>query len=215
MAPTHQPVEHLPSLRLMPNLSTWRPCDTVETAVAWHAAIEYQGPTCLLFSRQALPFQERNAQQLALIHRGGYTLLDYADGQPDAILIATGSEVALAVEAAKQLKAEEIYVRVVSMPSTDVFLAQDEAYRHSVLPEAILAKVVIEAAASNYWYQLVGLHGKILGIDRFGASAPAKEVFHECGLTVERTVAITKEVIYSAASLAHHVHTNCASGMVT
>jgi transketolase len=219
--PTHQPVEQLPSLRLMPNLSIWRPCDTVETAIAWRAAIERQGPTCLLFSRQALPFQARDPEQLASIQRGGYILLDYADSadsadsKPDAILIATGSEVMLAVEAAKQLKTAEIYVRVVSMPSTDVFLAQDEAYRHSVLPDTILAKVAIEAAASNYWYQFVGAYGKVLGVDRFGASAPAKDVFRECGLTVEEVVAITKEVICSTASTSHHFQAKRAAGMVT
>lgn len=214
--PTHQPVEHLPSLRLMPNLSVWRPCDTVETAVAWRAAIERQGPTALLFSRQALAFQERNAEQLTEISRGGYILLDMAEGkQPDAILIATGSEVALAVDAAKQLQAAEIFVRVVSMPSTDVFLAQDEDYRNSVLPEAVSAKVAIEAAASEYWYRFVGMQGKIIGLDRFGASAPAKDVFQDCGFSVERVVDATKEVIYSAASAAHHFHAKCAAGMVS
>lgn len=202
--PTHQPVEQLPGLRLMPNLSIWRPCDTVESAVAWRAAIERHGPTCLLFSRQALPFQERNAAQLQFIQRGGYVLLDYADGKPDAILIATGSEVSLAVEAARQLKAEEIYVRVVSMPSTDVFLAQNENYRNGVLPDHITAKIAIEAAASNYWYQFVGTQGAVIGLDRFGASAPAKDVFRDCGFTVEHVVAVIKEVICSAAHESHH-----------
>ncbi len=213
--PTHQPVEHLPSLRLIPNLSIWRPCDTVETAVAWRAAIERQGPACLLFSRQVLPFQEREASQLPLIQRGGYILLDYAkDKQPDAILIATGSEVSLAVEAAKTLQAEGIYVRVVSMPSTDVFLAQDEAYRYEVLPDTVSAKVAIEAAASAYWYQFVGLQGRVLGLDRFGASAPAKDVFRDCGFTVPRVVEMTKEVIYSVASSLHPFQAKCASGVV-
>jgi transketolase len=211
--PTHQPVEHLPSLRLMPNLSNWRPCDTVETAVAWRAAIERSGPTCLMLSRQALPFQERNAVQLSLIQRGGYILLDSAeDRYPDAIIIATGSEVALAIEAAKKLKAEEIYVRVVSMPSTDVFLSQDEEYREAVLPGSVMAKVAVEAAASSDWYRFVGTQGRVIGIDRFGASAPAKDVFRDCGITVEQVVAMTKEVIYSVASAAHHFHAKCASG---
>lgn len=210
--PTHQPIEHLPSLRLIPHLSNWRPCDTVETAVAWQMAIEHQGPTCLLFSRQALPFQERNAEQIAQIKRGGYVLADFSKGQPDAIFIATGSEVALAMSAAKQLQAESIFVRVVSMPSTDVFLAQDESYRHSVLPELVTARVAIEAAASDSWYRFVGMQGKILGIDRFGASAPAKDVFKDCGLTEEHVVAAAKEVIYSAAKTAHHFHAKCASG---
>ncbi|EKD70562.1 MAG: hypothetical protein ACD_46C00494G0002 [uncultured bacterium] len=213
--PTHQPIEQLPSLRLMPNLSIWRPCDTVETAIAWRAAIEHQGPTCLLFSRQVLPFQEHDAEQLTNIQRGGYVLLDYAsDHHPDAILIATGSEVSLAVEAAKQLKNAEIFVRVVSMPSTDVFLAQDQAYRETVLPEEIVARVAIEAASSNYWYQFVGRQGGVVGIDRFGASAPAKDVYRDCGLTVEQIVAATKEVIYSIANAAHHFHAKCASGKV-
>lgn len=213
--PTHQPVEQLPSLRLIPTLSLWRPCDTVETAVAWKAALEQQGPTCLLFSRQTLPFQERTPETLALIERGGYILLDHAvDRKPDAILIATGSEVALAVLAANQLKEKEIYVRVVSMPSTNVFLQQDETYRMSVLPDYVLAKVAIEAAASDYWYRFVGAQGKIIGLDRFGGSAPAKEIFRDCGFTVERVVATTKEVIYSAANVTHHFQPKCASGAV-
>jgi transketolase len=212
--PTHQPIEQLPGLRMMPHLSTWRPCDTVETAVAWRSAIERQGPTALLFSRQALPFQERNDQQIALIERGGYTLLDYAAHRlPDAILIATGSEVALAVEAAKQLKAEEIHVRVVSMPSTNVFLTQDEQYREEVLPESVLAKVAIEAASSDYWYRFVGPQGKIVGLDRFGASAPAKDVYRDCGITAEQIAATVKEAIYSVASNSHQFQAKCASGI--
>lgn len=209
--PTHQPIEQIPGLRLMPNLSNWRPCDTVETAVAWRAAIERQGPTCLMLSRQALPFQERSETQLSLIQRGGYVLLDLAeDKDPDAILIATGSEVAIAMEAAKQLQKEEIFVRVVSMPSTDVFLAQDAQYCNSVLPNNISARIAIEAAAGDYWYKFVGTHGKVVGLDRFGASAPAKEVFRDCGITVERVLAMTKEVIYSVASAAHQVREKCA-----
>jgi transketolase len=203
--PTHQPIEQLPSLRLMPHLSLWRPCDTVETAVAWRMAIEHSGPTCLLFSRQTLPFQTRDTHQLALIERGGYILLDETPNkQPDVILIATGSEVALAIEAAAQLKLAEIHVRVVSMPSTDVFLAQTEEYRDAVLPSTVSAKVAIEAAASAYWYRFVGTQGCVIGLDRFGASAPAKEVYKDCALTVEHIVAITKEVIYSVASAQPH-----------
>lgn len=211
--PTHQPVEHLPSLRLMPQLSTWRPCDTAETAVAWRASIEREGPTCLLFTRQALPFQERTPGQLNDIQRGGYILVDHAESQlPDAILIATGSEVALAVDAAKQLKANDIYVRVVSMPSTDIFLSQDAAYQEKVLPKEVTRRVAIEAAASNYWYQFVGIQGRVVGLDRFGASAPAKDVFAECGFTVEQVAAVTKEVIYSAACELHHLEKKCGSG---
>lgn len=209
--PTHQPIEHLPSLRLMPNLSNWRPCDTVETAVAWRTAIERQGPTCLLLSRQALPFQERKPEQLALIERGGYILQDFAeDKHPDAILIATGSEVALAMEAAKKLSEDEIFVRVVSMPSMDVFLAQDEKYKEEVLPKTILARVAVEAAIGDSWHKFVGIHGKIVGLDRFGASAPAKDVYKDCGITVERVLSMTKEVIYSVANAAHQVQEKCA-----
>ena len=198
--PTHQPVEHLPSLRLIPHLSTWRPCDTVETAIAWQKALERQGPTCLLFSRQTLPFQERKKEQLELIRQGGYILRETA-GKPDAILIATGSEVALAMDAAKQLKTEGIEVRVVSMPSTDTFLAQDAAYRDEVLPETVPAKVAIEAASSDYWYRFIGPQGKIIGLDRFGASAPAGDVFRDCGFTVSRVVETVKEVIYAASTM--------------
>lgn len=213
--PTHQPVEQLPGLRLMPGLSLWRPCDAMETAVAWRMSIERKGPTCLLFSRQSLPFYQRTAEQIANIQRGGYTLLDLSpDKQPDAILIATGSEVALAIESAKQLQLAEIFVRVVSIPSTDVFLAQDAAYRNEVLPETVSAKVAIEAAASAYWAQFVGPQGKIIGLDRFGASAPAKDVYRDCNLTVENILAATKEVIYAAASTAHHFQPKCASGLV-
>ena len=212
--PTHQPIEQLPALRMMPNLSLWRPCDSVETAIAWRAAIERKGPTCLLLSRQVLPHQVHDEKNLSLIQRGGYILLDYANGKPDAILIATGSEVSLAVEAANQLKEEEIYVRVVSMPSTDVFLAQDEAYRDAVLPDTVMTRIAIEAAATAYWHQFVGTNGAVIGLDRYGASAPAKEVYRDCGITTERVVAITKEVIYSAASALAHPQKKCVSGMV-
>ncbi|MFZ2315236.1 MAG: transketolase [Gammaproteobacteria bacterium] len=197
--PTHQPIEHLASLRMIPQLATWRPCDTVETAVAWAEAISHQGPTCLLFSRQNLAFQERTAEQITQIKRGGYVLLDLAQGKPDAILIATGSEVALAVDAAKQLEAQGIFVRVVSMPSTTAFLAQDDAYKQSVLPDNVQARLAIEAGVTESWYRFVGTHGRVLGIDRFGASAPAKDVYKDCGLTVENAVVNAKEVIYSAA----------------
>ena len=214
--PTHQPIEQLPSLRMMPNLSVWRPCDTVETAVAWRSAIEHQGPTCLLLSRQTLPFQARNDQQLTLIQRGGYILCDFAEGkQPNAILIATGSEVALAVEAAKQLVNDEIYVRVVSMPSVDTFLAQDENYRQMVLPDALGARIAIEAASGDDWYRFVGLQGKVIGMHRFGASAPAKDVFQDCGFTVTHVVEMTKEVIYTAANAIHHLQAKCASSAMS
>lgn len=212
--PTHQPVEHLPSLRLMPGLSNWRPCDTVETAVAWRVAIERQGPTCLLFSRQALPYQERTTEQVTNIARGGYVLADFAQGEPDAIIIATGSEVSLAVEAAKRLKVEGIAVRVVSMPSTDTFFAQDVTYRNSVLPPAVMTRVSVEAAASEGWYRVVGTHGRAIGIDSFGLSAPAKDVFYEFGFTVEHIVTTVKEVILSVAEHANRYHAKCIGGAV-
>ncbi len=192
--PTHQPVEHAPSLRLIPHLSVWRPCDTVESAVAWQKALEHQGPTCLLFSRQNLAFQERDASTLNMIQRGGYILWDCED-QPDLIMIATGSEVALAMESAKELVTMGKKVRVVSMPSTDVFLAQEAAYQDKVLPKAVTARLVIEAAVSDGWHKFVGCRGKIIGLDRFGASAPAKEVFKEYGFTVEHIVSVAKNLL--------------------
>ncbi len=211
--PTHQPVEHLPSLRFMPNLSNWRPCDTVESAVAWRFAIEYHGPTTLLFSRQSLPFMERTDAQIAQIQRGGYVLFEAdAQRQPDAIVIATGSEVALAMDAAKKLQQEEINVRVVSMPSTDVFLAQDEDYRESVIPALVTARVAVEAATADYWYRFVGPQGRIIGMNRFGASAPAKDVFREYGFTVENVIHAIKEVICTSADNAHHFQPKCATG---
>ncbi len=191
--PTHQPIEHAASLRLIPQLSLWRPCDTVETAVAWKKSLERQGPTCLLLSRQNLPFQERDDNVLANVERGGYVLVD-CNGVPELIMMATGSEVGLAVDAAKQLAAAGKNVRVVSMPSTDVFLGQDQQYQDAVLPNNI-AKLAIEAGASDYWYQFVGCHGRVIGLNRFGASAPAKEVFKECGFTVEHIVAVATEML--------------------
>lgn len=195
--PTHQPIEHLPSLRLIPGLSTWRPCDDVETAVAWRMAIEHKGPTCLLLSRQSLPYQDRDTRAIAAIHRGGYILHD-DKREPKLILIATGSEVALAVEAAKQLRTDNYPVRVVSMPSVDTFLAQDLAYQQSVLPPEVTKRIVIEAAATDGWYRFVGFEGKIIGMDKFGASAPAKEVFRENGFTVEHIIETAKNMCSKA-----------------
>lgn len=198
--PTHQPVEHLPSLRLIPDLSTWRPCDTVETAVAWGVALSHPGPTCLLFSRQNLAFQERDAKTIANIQRGGYVLYETnPQAKMNALLIATGSEVQLAMEAALALEKEGIHIRVVSMPSTDVFLKQDAAYQASVLPEYVTAKIAIEAAASVYWYRFVGTKGAVMGLDHFGASAPAKEVFADKGFTVSHVVAVVKEKVLQLA----------------
>jgi len=194
--PTHQPVEQIPGLRMMPGLSNWRPCDTIETAVAWRFAIEREGPTCLMLSRQNLPFQKRTPEQLTNVARGGYVLAEYAENRlPQAILIATGSEVAIALEAAKTLSDENIYVRVVSMPSTDVFLAQPESYQQDVLPDVVAARVAIEAASADYWYRFVGRQGGVIGLDRFGASAPAQEVYKELGITAENVVRKTREVI--------------------
>ncbi len=186
--PTHQPVEHTASLRLIPNLSLWRPCDDTESAVAWKAAIERgDGPTALLFSRQGLPHQARDPQQVADIARGGYVLHEPA-GEAEAILIATGSEVALALQAAVELESAGRAVRVVSMPSTDVFLAQDRDYREAVLPPSLTRRVIIEAGASAGWYRFAGSDGRIIGIDGFGDSAPAAEVFETHGFSVAHVV---------------------------
>lgn len=186
--PTHQPVEQLASLRMMPNMSNWRPCDQVETAVAWKKAIERKdGPTALILSRQNLIQQDRTVQQLMNIARGGYVLKD-CDGQPELIFIATGSEVELAIAAYKQLKAEGRKVRVVSLPSTDVFDLQDEAYRESVLPKEVIARVAIEASSADYWYKYIGLYGEIVGMFTFGESAPAEKLFKVFGFTVDNVL---------------------------
>ncbi len=187
--PTHQPVEQMASLRVTPNMSTWRPCDQVESAVAWQYALERKdGPSALIFSRQNLAQQPRTAEQLANIAKGGYVLKDCA-GQPELILIATGSEVELAVAAADQLTATGRKVRVVSMPSTDAFDKQDAAYRESVLPSAVSARVAVEAGIADYWYKYVGLNGAVVGMTTFGESAPAELLFKEFGFTVENVVA--------------------------
>ena len=185
--PTHQPVEQLTALRSTPHLHTWRPCDTVESAASWKAALEYQhGPTALIFSRQNLPHQARSAQQVADIARGGYILKDSV-GTPKTILIATGSEVDLAMQAAAQLGDG---VRVVSMPCAEVFCAQNAEYREAVLPSAVRARVAIEAAHPDYWHKFVGLDGRIIGVHRFGESAPAGALFKEFGFTVEHVMAV-------------------------
>ena len=193
--PTHQPVEHTASLRLMPHMSVWRPCDTVETAVAWRDAIERQdGPTSLILTRQGLPHQNRSAEQILDIARGAHVLRD-SSGVPDIILIATGSEVALAVSAAEALAADGVNARVVSMPSTDVFDIQDAAYRESVLPAAVTARVAIEAGVTETWWRYVGSHGRVVGLDRFGESAPAEELFEHFGFTTENIVAVAKDTL--------------------
>ncbi|MGF2254430.1 transketolase [Yersinia ruckeri] len=187
--PTHQPVEQMASLRVTPNMSTWRPCDQVESAVAWQYALERKdGPSALIFSRQNLAQQPRDAVQLANIAKGGYILKDCA-GQPELIFIATGSEVELAVAAAGQLTTAGRKVRVVSMPSTDAFDKQDAAYRESVLPASVSARVAVEAGIADYWYKYVGLNGAVVGMTSFGESAPADLLFKEFGFTVENVVA--------------------------
>ncbi|AQW60884.1 transketolase [Vibrio owensii] len=193
--PTHQPVEQMASLRLTPNMSTWRPCDQVESAVAWKLAIERKdGPSALIFSRQNLAQQERTAQQVADIAKGGYILKD-SDGKPELILIATGSEVELAVKAAEQLTAEGKKVRVVSMPATDTFDKQDAAYRESVLPSDVTARIAIEAGIADFWYKYVGFDGRIIGMTTFGESAPADQLFEMFGFTVENAVNTAKELL--------------------
>ncbi|AGQ93234.1 TPA: transketolase [Vibrio parahaemolyticus] len=193
--PTHQPVEQMASLRLTPNMNTWRPCDQVESAVAWKLAIERKdAPTALIFSRQNLAQQPRSAEQVADIAKGGYILKD-SDGKPELILIATGSEVELAVKAAEQLTAEGKKVRVVSMPSTDAFDKQDAAYREAVLPSDVTARIAIEAGIADFWYKYVGFDGRIIGMTTFGESAPADQLFEMFGFTVENVVNTAKELL--------------------
>ncbi|MDE1351281.1 transketolase [Vibrio aestuarianus] len=193
--PTHQPVEQIASLRLTPNMSTWRPCDQVESAVAWKLAIERKdGPSALIFSRQNLAQQERTAEQVANIAKGGYILKD-SDGKPELILIATGSEVELAVKAAEQLTAEGKKVRVVSMPATDAFDKQDAAYREAVLPADVTKRIAIEAGIADFWYKYVGFGGKIIGMTTFGESAPADQLFEMFGFTTENVVKTANELL--------------------
>lgn len=193
--PTHQPVEHVPSLRIIPNMTVWRPCDSLETAVAWADAIERRnGPSCLALTRQALPAQTRTPQQVLDVRRGGYVLKD-CDGPPQAILIATGSEVALAMDAAAALQQKGHRIRVVSMPSTNVFDAQDAAYRDSVLPRAVECRVAVEAAATETWWRYVGSRGAVIGMTSFGASGNAKELFKHFGFTVDHVVATVERVL--------------------
>ncbi|SMY36434.1 Transketolase 1 [Photobacterium malacitanum] len=193
--PTHQPVEQVSSLRLTPNMSTWRPCDQVESAVSWKYAIERKdGPTSLIFSRQNLTQQDRTAEQVANIVKGGYILKDCA-GKPELILIATGSEVGIAAEAYAELTAAGRQVRLVSMPATDLFDKQDAAYRESVLPSDVTARIAIEAGIADYWYKYVGLNGRIIGMTTFGESAPAEELFKMFGFTVENIVNTANELL--------------------
>ena len=193
--PTHQPVEQIASLRLTPNLSTWRPCDQVESAVAWKYGVErLDGPTALIFSRQNLTQQERTWQQVQDIARGGYILKD-CEGQPQLILIATGSETELAVDAWQKLMAEGVKARVVSMPSTDVFDKQDAAYRDAVLPPAVSARLAVEAGITDYWFKYVGLNGAIIGMRSYGESAPAEQLYQAFGITVESVLQQAKALL--------------------
>ena len=193
--PTHQPVEHVASLRLMPNMDVWRPCDTVESAVAWAAAIERRnGPTSLVLSRQNLPFVKRGADGIAGIARGGYVVSDPVGAAPRAVVIATGSEVGVALEARQLLAAEGVAVRVVSMPSTNVFDRQDEQYRATVLPRGV-PRVAVEAGVSDFWRKYVGLEGAVVGIDRFGESAPGGELFKHFGFTPQRVAEAVRKVL--------------------
>ena len=193
--PTHQPIEHAASLRLIPNMEVWRPCDTVETTVAWGCAIEHKdGPTSLLLSRQNVPFVKREAERIEVIRRGGYVISEAPGGTARAIVIATGSEVALALSAQKLLAQEGVPVRVVSMPSTTVFDRQDAGYRDSVLGRG-LPRVAVEAGVSDYWRKYVGLEGAVIGIDRFGESAPGGELFKHFGFTPEKIAAAVKSIL--------------------
>jgi len=197
--PTHQAVEQTSSLRLLPNLCVWRPCDAAETAAAWRAAVERSdGPSALLLSRQNLEPQPRTSSQLALIARGGYVLRD-CEGEPGAVIIATGSEVEIAAEAHAALTAEGIAVRLVSMPCTEAFDAQPAEYRDSVLPPALGARVSVEAGVTDYWFKYTGAAGARLGVDRFGESAPYKEVYRHLGLTAEAVARTVKELVAGSA----------------
>jgi len=192
--PTHQSIEHLASLRHIPNMDLWRPCDPVESAVAWASAIERKdGPTCLAFSRQSVPFQKRDSATIELIRCGGY-ILSEANGAPRALIIATGSEVQLAIGAQAELQEKGVPVRVISMPSTSVFDRQSADYRRRVLPSGI-PRIAVEAGVSDYWRKYVGLEGAVVGIDTFGESAPADELFKHFGFTVNNVVKAVTSVL--------------------
>ena len=194
--PTHQPVEQLTNLRTTPGLATWRPCDAAECVVAWRAAVERRdGPTALVFSRQKLPHQARDVETLHNISRGAYVLRKEAGGTPDVILIATGSEVAVTMEAADTLAGEGVAVRVVSMPSANTFVSQPQGYREMVLPAAVTARVAVEAAHPDYWYKWVGLGGAVVGLDRFGASAPGEIVLDKLGFNAPNIAAVARELL--------------------
>jgi transketolase len=192
--PTHQPIEHLTSLRAIPHMTLWRPCDGVETAVAWVSAIEHKGPSLLVLTRQALPQQQRTPQQKSDAARGGYVLIQ-CEGTPQCVVIATGSEVGICAEAVKAATADGLRVRLVSMPCTEIFDAQDEAYRESVLPKAVRARLAVEAGATLGWWKYVGSDGRVLGIDRFGASGKAADLFPHFGFTADNVGRQIRELI--------------------
>ncbi len=192
--PTHQPIEHINSLRMIPQLSTWRPCDATETAVAWQQALEHQGPTCLILTRQALPAQNHSESTQSFIQRGAYIIFD-CQLPPEAIIIATGSEVNLAVNAAQSLAQQGKRIRVVSMPSADRFALQDATYQDEVLPSTILKRVAIEAGNTDFWYRYVGCQGKVIGINRFGESAPGQTVFTALGITTEHIIKTVNKLL--------------------
>lgn len=192
--PTHQPIEHINSLRLIPNLSIWRPCDALETAVAWQQAIQHSGPTCLLLTRQSIPPQPHNQETLQSIHRGAYILLD-TPSKPEAIILATGSEVSLAMSAAYDLNRQGRRIRVVSMPSADRFEQQDLAYKSKILPDSVTLRVAIEAGTKDFWYRYVGNKGKVIGLSHFGESAPGADVFKNFGFTTENVIKTLNQLL--------------------
>ena len=193
--PTHQPVEQMTALRATPNLHLWRPCDSVETAVAWQQAIlKKDGPSALIFSRQGLPCVPRDEAQISQVAKGGY-IIKSAGKAPDAILIATGSEISLALQAAEKLAEKGVAVHVVSMPSAEAFMQQDAEYRESVLPSDVLARVAVEAGHADFWYRFVGLDGRVVGMTSFGESAPASDLMAHFGFTVENVVAAVEDCL--------------------
>ncbi len=193
--PTHQPVEQTPTLRMIPNMHVWRPCDAVESVAAWQSAVEkMDGPSCLLFTRQGVQHQPRSSEQINNIYRGAYTLID-TDGTPELIVIATGSEVGIAAEAAKQLNASGHSVRLVSMPCAEIFAQQDQAYQDSVLPPTCEKRIAVEAAQGDFWYKYVGLKGQIIAQNTFGESAPGNQLFEHFGFTTERIVNTAKDLL--------------------
>jgi transketolase len=201
--PTHQPIEHASMLRTTPGMTVWRPADLMETAVAWQQALEHHnGPTSLLLSRQNLPALPHGRQAAECIQKGAYIIVD-CDGKPDAIFIATGSEVQLAIAAAEQVKKQGIKARVVSMPCGERFLAQDEAYKNQILPQNVRTRIAIEAASSAYWYQFVGLDGAVIGLDQFGVSAPAALAYEYLGITVEHIVNTLNQLINGCTDVQH------------